>query len=145
MAGLEEVRRVYEMYLGRMEELQRKRKPAEGLFGVGGGPAADPCQEEFPRQLEAVLKALERTEPASPEARQVLEYLYQAPLPYRQADQTVYWMLTAVHGLSLDLISRLTPEDAGGLWEGYRQNYPRWERLPAQKKVLAALNARRKG
>ena len=134
MAGLEEVRRVYETYLGRMEELQRKRKPAEGLLGVGGGPAADPCQEEFPRQLEAVLSALERTEPASGEARQVLEYLYRTPLPYRQGDQTVYWMLTAVHGLSLDLISRLT-----------RQDYPRWERLPAQKQVLAALNARRKG
>lgn len=145
MAGLEEVRRVYETYLGRMEELQRKRKPAEGLLGVGGGPAADPCQEEFPRQLEAVLKALERTEPASGEARQVLEYLYRTPLPYRQGDQTVYWMLTAVHGLSLDLISRLTPEDAGGLWEAYRRDYPRWERLPAQKKVLAALGTRRKG
>ena len=145
MAGLEEIRRVYEMYLGRMEELQRKRKPAEGLFGVGGGPAADPCQEKFPRQLEAALKALARTEPASGEVRQVLEYLYHSPLPYRQGDQTVYWMLTAVHGASLDLIPRLTPEDAGAMWERYRQDYPRWERLPAQKKVLAALKARRKG
>ena len=52
---------------------------------------------------------------------------------------SAFWMLKAVHGLTLDLIGHLSPADAAELLKAYKDTYPRPERLPAQKKVLAAL------
>ena len=56
----------------------------------------------------------------------------------------VYWMLGAVHGKTMGLISRLTPESAGRLLARYEGAYPRREQLPVQKKVAAALKKRAK-
>ena len=138
--AVERIQATYQVYLERMEELEQNRKPGDGLFGLPGGPASDPCQDVFVRELTQALAALAETS-ASEELRQGLEYVYEAPLARRE-DKTVYWMLAAAHSLTVPHLDKLTPEDAEALYQTYREAYPRRERLPAQKHVLARLKER---
>jgi hypothetical protein len=48
-------------------------------------------------------------------------------------------MLNAVHGLTLGLAERLSPQDAEKLCKLYEKEIPRRKRLPVQKKVMSAL------
>jgi len=66
--------------------------------------------------------------------------MYSVPLKHRD-NNMIYWMFTAVHTLALDLIACLDRPDAEALFLKYGRDYPRWERLPAQKKTLKALKA----
>ena len=72
------------------------------------------------------------------EARTTLQAQIQA-YPDGDMAKDAYWMLLAVHGLSLPLIGRLSAPDADGLYRSYAKAYRRWERLPVQEQVLAAL------
>ena len=64
--------------------------------------------------------------------------MYSIPREHREP-HSVYWMLIAVQGLSLDLIGGLVPADAAALCMGFGNRYPRRERLPVQNKILSAL------
>ena len=68
----------------------------------------------------------------------MLAYIYRAPSEHREP-LTAYWMLQAVHGLTVPLIGFLDPSDARTLGEEYAGTYRRRDRFPAQKKALAAL------
>ena len=138
MADADGIRSLYETYIETVETLERNRKPGEGLFGLKKGPADDPCHDRFADELSAALAAYAAQEPASAELAETLSYMYTLPPEHREP-QSVYWMLVAVHGLTLDLIGGLAPADAAALRAVYEKAYPRWERLPVQKKVLAAL------
>lgn len=138
------VRELYEAYAAEAERLERERKPGQGIFGLPGGPKDHPCHEQFGLRLEALLARIAAQEPSSDELRPMLEYIYRAPREHR-SPQTVYWMFQAVHGLTAALAEKLDPADARALQDEYAKTYRRWERLPAQKKVLAALERARKG
>lgn len=143
MTGLEKIRRLYQDYLTEVERLERERKPGEGLLGMGGGPADNPCHDRFAQDLETELRALSEAHLPPDQVRAVLEYVYHVPLEHRDS-KTAYWMLAAVHSLTLDLAGQLAPADAKSLRSQYTRDYPRWERLPAQKRVLSALDAAQK-
>ena len=110
-----------ESYLETVEELERKRKPGEGIFGMRGGPADNPCHERY-----------------SETVRQVLEELYTAPILHRKP-LCAYWMLIAVQRHSLGLIDRLSTQDAKALFDRYSKDTPRHERLPVQNEILKKL------
>lgn len=139
-----EIQALYEAYIARAEQLEREKKPGDGLLGLTSGPKDDPCHEQFASDLEALLKEMRAREPSSAEIREALAYVYRMPLDHREP-LTVYWMLQAVHGMTADLAECLTAQDAQALREAYVRDYRRWERLPAQKKALAALDRARKG
>ena len=143
MTYLDELRRLYGEYLARAHEAEANHKPLDGVWGFGQKSSDDPCHDRFALELETLLRsaAEEGTDPG--ELHAMLSYIYRAPRENREP-LAAYWMLLAVHGLTLDLAGQLRWEDAGALWDEYRTAYPRWERLPAQKKVLAALDAARK-
>ena len=88
--------------------------------------------------LGALLKAYAGEEHPPAETRELLAYIYAAPREHREP-LSAYWMLLAVHGLTPDLAAALPREDAAILRRRYEADYPRRVRLPAQKKVLAAL------
>lgn len=144
MEYLDTVRQLYEAYLAKTEQLERDRKPGDGLFGMGSGPADDPCHDRFAEELEAVLGAMARDTLSSGQVRSVLEYIYRMPLENKE-NSLAYWMLLAVHNLTVELAQRLDAPDAEALWRDYRKKYPRWDRLPAQKRVLSVLDTGRKG
>ena len=138
MVELRDIRALYEDYIAAVVELERNRKPLAGIFGFGGGPKDDPCHDRFVEELTALLRDFAGQEPDSAQIRSVLEYIYAAPQENREP-AAAYWMLIAVHGLTLELIDGLTPEDAAALYSAYAGGCPRWKRMPVQTKLLEAL------
>ena len=138
MSGFDSIRALYDAYIAKAEQLERDRKPGEGLLGLSAGPKDDPCHDRFADELRLLLEDIPAGQPSSREVREMLSYMYRAPLEHRQP-QTVYWMLQAVQGMTVGLIDLLTAEDARALRDAYVRDYRRWERLPVQKQALAAL------
>ena len=132
------MRALYEGYIAKGEQLERDKKPGAGLLGLTRGPKDDPCHKQFLDDLQALLADAQAAEPDSEEVRQALAYIYRAPQEHAEP-LSVYWMLQAAHGATLGLIGRLEPADARALRDDFAKMYRRWERLPAQKKVLEAL------
>ena len=129
---------VCDQYLETVWELERNRKPAEGLLGMKGGPADNPCHDRFAEDMQALLRKFDSENPSSEDVRLVLEKLYAVP-DRAGVPKTAYWMLIAVQGLCPELISRLKPVDADAIAKKYASNYRRWEGMPIQQKILAAL------
>lgn len=129
---------IYARYIEKARKLELERKPGDGLFGVGKKPSDDSCHDEFAETLEKALDDLASSNPSADEVSCVLSFIYKAPSEHREL-LSVYWMLNAVHGLTLGLIPRLTPDDAKDLKQRYNDDFPKWERLPVQKQVFSAL------
>ena len=132
------LRERYRSYEETVEELEKNRKPFEGIFGMKGGPADNPCHDRFADEMRGLFADYAASSPASSEVREVLDFVYAEPLRY-QGPQCVYWMLTAVQGMTEVLIPLLKPEDAKALAASYGKQYPRWKRLPNQDQLLARL------
>ena len=143
MSGLNDVRELYEGYIVKAEQLERDKKPGDGLFGLSSGPKDDPCHDQCAANLEQLLIDIARRHPSSGEVRDILAYIYNASLEHEEP-KTVYWMFKAVHGMTVDLTEFLIEEDAQILRDAYVKNHPRWDRLPSQKSALAALDKARK-
>ncbi len=143
MADLNEVRALYEAYLAKVAQLVRDRKPGQGIFGLPGGPARDPCHTRFAEDLKTLLAAYAGEEHSPGETRELLAYIYAAPKENRDLTNA-YWMLLAVHGEALPLIDGIDREAAAALAGQYALDYPRRERFPVQKQTLDALKRRAK-
>ena len=138
--GLEEIQKLYADYLEQVHQAELSRKGMSGYMGFGPKLGDDPCHSRFAQSLEALLNDIARQKPISAQVREMLAYIYRAPLEHRKPP-AVYWMLIAVQGLSIELIDRLNREDALALWTEYKKLYRWGERLAVQKKVLAALRS----
>ena len=130
-----------ESYLKFVEELERKRKPGEGIFGLKGGPADNPCHEQYSETVRQLLEGFARQNPPSGLVRPVLEELYAAPKRHPRPACS-YWMLIAVQRHSLPLIDLLSPQDAFDLYVRFSRDVPRHERLPVQTEILKKLKTR---
>ena len=130
-------------YLEKVAELERKRKPGEGILGMHGGPADDPCHDRYAEDLAALLGDFAAGDPDSASVRIVLDELYAAP-PKSGTPRSAFWMLIAVQGLCPELIDRLDPGDADSLVKRFASDYRRWELMPRQKQILKALKDRAK-
>ena len=135
---MEQLLALYDTYFQQVEAAKKRLNPSDGLLGMGEKLSNAPCHDVFVEAMKAMLEGL----PDQVDAAQVcrmLDFIYRAPFAYPDVDTSVYWMLIAVQGLTLPAIARLRPEEARVLHAWYEKAYPRWERLPAQKQVLAAL------
>ena len=137
----EAMRRLREQYLEKVRELERSRKPGEGIFGMRGGPADDPCHDRYAEDLDALLKGFADEAPDSASVRAVLDELYAAP-PKGETPHSAFWMLIAVQSLCPELIDRLEPGDADALVKRFASDYRRWELMPVQQKIVKALKNR---
>ena len=129
------IRKIYDSYLEKALAAERNRKPTDGMFGIGKKAGDDPCHTEFAEALEAALNDYAAEQHDSAELRLLLEYMYSMPKAHEDP-KSIYWMLIAVHGLTLQLISGLSQQDAAALRKQYAVLYRRWERLPVQQQVL---------
>ena len=139
---LTDVQDLIEAYAETAESLERNRKFGEGLFGITPGPADDPAHDRFVEDLRQMLNQFGSQNPVSSEVLPVLETIYDAAQNH-QSVQSAYWMLMAVHGLTADLIPRLSHEDAAMLLGRYEKQFPRRFRLPVQRQVISALKKQR--
>ncbi len=138
---LDALRPLYNDYIASAALTDRNRGPLEGLWNASAIASTDLCHERFVRDAKERLDAFEKTAPSSRDTRAVLEYVYAAPAENRSCLSS-YWTLSAVHGLTMDLIRRLTPEDALMLSIQYEKYFPVHDRLPIQEQVFTALKAR---
>jgi hypothetical protein len=137
---IREIQRIYDDYLSETIRLEKDRKVTEGLMGFGQGLGSAPCHDQFTEKLEQMLTVFMSNVPSSDAVADVLAFMYDVPL--KNKDNTLaYLMLKAVHTLTEKLIALLTPEAAAALSAMYREAYPKSERLPAQKKIAAQLQA----
>ena len=140
MTLLEEIRRLYEEYFAEFQQLEQNRRLGAGAFGLSGGPRDYPCHQRFAGDLERLLQRAENI--PSDEAAHILDYIWFAPQAREDRQDAVYWMLTAVHGMTAELAGRLSSPRAAQLLDRYQRAYPRREQLPVQKKVAAVLKKR---
>ncbi len=133
----------YETYLAAMSEANKSRRRIDGLLGLGAGAGSERCQDDFVSQLKAAVDGFASSGPDTAAVSETLEYMFSQAREHRE-DQTAYWMLLASHVFALPLIDLLGPEAARGLRLRYEDAYPRRERFPAQKTVIAALKDREK-
>ncbi len=138
-----DIKALYEEYTAEAEKVERESKPADGLFGMGRKPSDDPCHDRFSEKLEAMLKEFADGDPAPAEVYEVLEYIYSAPAEHKEP-LSVYWLMNAVQGFTSELVQKLEKADAERLYVMYRKEYPRWKRLPVQKKIFSELDRLRK-
>ena len=136
----QELRQIYIDYLSELTEREAKRKPTEGLMGFGKKIGDEECHGLFSARLEEELGALADKEPSSETAYAALFYVYDAPLLYNDR-KAAYWMLIAVHTLTDRLVGFLSQTDAADLSARYNEAYPRYARLPAQKRIAALLQS----
>ena len=54
-------------------------------------------------------------------------------------DRDIYWYCYALHGLCGDLVARLNPDQCRELMAYYDANYPKRDRLPAQRNLYKQL------
>ena len=137
-----EVQTLIEEYAEKAAELERNRKLGEGLFGITPGPADNPAHDKFVEDLRQMLGQFAAQDPPSEQVLPVLESVYDAAQAH-QAVKSAYWMLMAVHGLTVDLIPRLNQADAAELLSRYEAQFPRRVRMPVQKQVISALKKQR--
>ena len=136
--GMDEIRRLYAAYLEQVRQAELSLKGMSGYMGFGPKLGDAPCHSQFAQDMEALLKDIAGRAPGSGHVREMLAYIYRAPQEH-QKPLAAYWMLIAVQGLTIELIDRLDKADALALLGEYKKLYRWGERLPAQKKVLAAL------
>ena len=140
---LDDIKAVCQSYITEAERLESERKIGDGLFGIGRKPADDPCHDKFADDMEKVFSELADEKPGSDLARDILSYIYHLPKEHEKP-VSIYWMLNAIHGLTLPVIEFLSPGDAGILASRYASDFRRWDRLPAQEQVYKALKRKAK-
>ena len=141
MDALAALAQAYQDYRTDLENYERKRKPTDGLFGMGHSLQNDPCHERFDERVEQAVNAICASVPSSEEAKEAVQRLLsEAASAWPLAAQ---WMLRALERHALPLIPFLSPDDAAQLQKEYAIRYKPWDRLPVQKQVLKALKERK--
>ena len=138
MTPLEKIQQLYRDYILQAEELEKNKRPTDGMFGLTRKPADDVCHEQFIQHLNALMAEFRLEGIASDQLRDVLEMVFFAAQTHREP-ASIYWMLIAAHSATPDMIPLLNREDAKALYDQYCRVYKRGTRLPVQKKLVKEL------
>ncbi len=140
MSAATEVRRRIDAYLDEIDQIIAQSKPGQGLFGFGTSPKNDPCNERFLTGMQSWFEQFALTAPLSDETEEVMEVVFTAQEERRQ--DFVFFMLSAIHGMTIPLIDCLSPDAAERLAAAYERRIPRTQRMPVQLKLLDDLYRR---
>lgn len=125
-------------YVNTVDDVMRKRKPGEGILGMGGGPQDHPCHEQFDRQVQDMVQQW-TAEPLSTNETVQLTACLLSSEDMGHGMQCAQLMLVAVQRHALSLIPMLSAAEAKRLLDGYTHRYPLFKRFPAQTEVIKAL------
>lgn len=133
--SIEILNQITEDYIEEAKTVAKNAKPFAGVFGFGGGLGNDPCHERYYNKLEEALKDEDI------DAYEAIKYLFNAETSY-EAPKAVTFMLSAIQGLALPLIPKLSQEQKDELREWYDVHVPKRNRLPVQTNVYKALKGK---
>ena len=129
---------IYEKYLQKAVQVRSKASPFAGIFGLGDDPRKHPCHEMFYEHVQDWVREFEASQPDGVATLEAVRYILEAPLAHED-NQDVYWFLYAAHGLTLELIPRLSNADCRALFEWYDSRFPKRNRFPVQQQVWKLL------
>ena len=118
-------------------EVQKKRKPLDGVLGLGSHPGDAACHEILDGKVQALCQRAE-TEADPGEKKELLEEIYRLPGRWN-GPEYARLMLIALQRHTLGLIPGMDVEDRKSMAEWYQKEWPRVQRLPIQDSVLKAL------
>jgi hypothetical protein len=136
--AITQIEKIYTEYIAAVKKIKSERKFTDGLMGFGTREDSFPCHNEFIEKLKNELNTIAQNTPSQAEAAEVLKYIYEAPIK-NKGFQSAYWMMMAAHSVTECLFPLISDEQALEIAKWYAEIYPKWERLPAQDKVLKAL------
>ena len=143
MAVPESIVGAYEQFIEEIIPAEKKRGYFDNLLGRNRGSDFERCQGSFVSNLTDAVEAFAASDPESGDVTDAVSYMF-AQAHERKKTGAAYWMLLASHVLTLPLIELLPPAEAKRLREEFEAEYPKRERLPAQRTVISALKDREK-
>lgn len=123
---------ITEDYLDTARNVIANAKPFAGAFGMKGGINDDPCHMNYYNAMKAAL------EEEDADAYESVRFLLNADRSY-ECSRSVSFMLTAVQGLAVELVPRLSLEQKEEFRQWLDDNVPRRMRLPIQDQLYKAL------
>ena len=136
----QELRDILGRYEEAVREVEKTKRPMDGLFGLGRSPAQAPCHEAMDREI-AGLTTRAAEEADADAAGELASGLLKAASSFR-GPEYANLSLTAAQRHAIPLISRMTPEARTELRVWYERAYPRHARFPIQKELIRALGGR---
>ena len=133
---------VLDTYDGDVREVEKKRRPMDGVLGFGRAPADDPCHGRMDKAVEELFAAA--GDASAEEAADALELLLGAAGAY-EGPEYAKLSLVAAQRHALETAARLRAEDATRLLDAYMKAYPRKRQFPIQKKIVQALEKAARG
>ena len=144
MAHTEALAAAFDAYLDEVDEVMRRKKPGDGIFGAANGPQHHPCHARFDQLVGELTAQLSASSLSAEAAADIVGFLLHDESLDRGVD-CARWMLLAVQRHCLPLIPRLSPDDAHSLCTWYEERYPRSMRFPAQEDIIKALRKQCRG
>ncbi len=135
MTYMEEFHEILEEYRGRVEEVEKKKRPLDGIFGMGRTPASDPCHETLDQKVadmtERALKDGEMTD-------ELVNALMRAAGEF-EGPSYAQMTLVAIQRHGMKLIPGMSREGRRELLNWYEKVYPKRKRFPIQKEICRLL------
>ena len=140
MEFAQELREILGRYEEAVREVEKRKRPMDGLFGLGRSPAQDPCHDAMDREIAALAERA--AEEADEEGTGgLVSGLLKAAAGF-QGPEYARLSLTAAQRHAIPLISRMSAETRAELRVWYEKAYPRQARFPIQKELIRALGGR---
>ena len=135
---------ILETYRIAVEQVEKNKKPYDGLLGMGRKPSDDVCHEQMDRAVGALMRRAageeEETEGADAAGMDALLFaLMRAAKEYRGPEYARI-ALTAAQRHGIGLIPSMSAEGRKTLHDWYNRTYPRRMRFPIQKQIMDALS-----
>ena len=139
----EELNGILEVYRFAVEQVEKNKRPYDGLLGMGRKPSDDACHEQMDRAVGDLMRRAAGEDDQAVAADgsgtdALLTLLMRAAREY-QGPEYARIALTAAQRHGTPLISGMTAEGRAKLRAWYDQAYPRRMRFPIQKAIMEAL------
>lgn len=137
MATMEELKRLYQAYDRKVQDVKSKTSGFAGAFNMGDDPRRHSCHEEFYEAVGAWVESFLEEDPTAQQAAEALQWLLEAAAENRGRD--VYWYMYAAQSHGKGLIPLVSRETCESLMQWYDRTYPALDRLPAQQEIFKLL------
>ncbi len=146
----DKLREILEEYAKSVDEVERKKKPFDGIFGFGRVPANDPCHDLMDRKVEELTKRAageisdgdgEIRAADAAETDALVRELFRAAGTYHGPGYAGM-ALVAIHRHGIRLIPRMSGEARRTLAEWYGKEYPKRRRFPIQEEICRLLGVK---
>ena len=137
MIDLTSLRSIYEEYDEIALKVRQNASPFAGIMGLGNDPRKDRCHMEFYNKVKDWLEEFRSSSPGPDDVYSVVYEILNAADCRRKTE--TFWFNFSAHGLVVELIPLMTPEQCRQLMEYYDAHFPKLERMPVHKTLYKEL------